>query len=679
MAHIVGVDIGGTNTDLVYVNTETGDLRTAKVPTTAHNQAFGLMSGIEALGLAAKDISLITHGTTVATNATIERTGAKCGLLTTRGFRDVLELRRRDRPKTYGLIGEFTPLIERRYRAEVDERIGADGETIVELDEQGVVEQAGKLRDLGCEVLVISFMHSYVNAAHERRARELAKQVWPNDYIVISSDVLPVMREFERTSTTVIAGYVRPLLERYLSSLTGKLGADGYREDLLVVQSNGGLVSAQMVPQFAANTILSGPAAGVTAAVSIAKAAGLKNVVSCDMGGTSLDICVINDLVPAGTHQQHLDFGIPLCVPMIDVHAIGSGGGSIARIDSTGILQVGPQSAGADPGPACFGKGGTLPTVTDAKLVLGMLGKSLAIGKNTGIGFHLDLARQAIERAIAGPLGLSVEDAAEAILKVTGAQMGAYVRKKLFERGLDPRDFSILAFGGAGPLHANRIMRETGCERMVIPPYPGITSAMGCLLGSLRHDFIQAFNQAIPSLDVRSLDAVYAGHIAKGTELLVHEGVAKDRITPVLGADMCYLGQTHSIYVEFDPDAELTQTYLQSAFEEAYRRQYSQLLGGYDVLLVNLRTSLMGDPAVSDMSAFHQLPTGAPPEPDTCSVYFDGKPRQTAVYERHALPCGFEITGPALLLQQDSTSFIEPGYRGVVQACASIFVERTAG
>lgn len=678
MAHIVGVDIGGTNTDLVYVDTVTGELRTAKVPTTSHDQAFGLMNGIEALGLNAKDITLITHGTTVATNATIERKGAKCGLLTTRGFRDVLELRRRDRPKTYGLIGEFTPLIERRYRMEVDERIGADGEVIAELNEAEVVSQAERLRDLGCEVLVISFMHSYVDARHEQRARELVKQVWPNDYIVISSDVLPVMREFERTSTTVIAGYVRPLLERYLSSLTDKLSASGYHEDLLVVQSNGGLVSAPMVPQFAANTILSGPAAGVTAAVSIAKTAGLQNVVSCDMGGTSLDICVINGLVPAGTHQQHLDFGIPLCVPMIDVHAIGSGGGSIARIDSTGILQVGPQSAGADPGPACFGKGGTQPTVTDAKLVLGMLGKSLAIGKNTGLGFNLDLARAAIADAIAGPLGLSVEDAAEAILKVTGAQMGAYIRKKLFERGLDPRDFSILAFGGAGPLHANRIMRETGCERMVIPPYPGITSAMGCLLGSLRHDFIQAFNQAIPALDVRSLGAVYGEHIEKGSELLIHEGVPKDKITPVLGADMCYLGQTHSIYVEFDPNAELSQAYLQRAFEEAYHRQYSQLLDGYEVLLVNLRTSLMGDPAVDDMSKFHKLPTTPTPASDTCLVYFNGKPQSTSVYERHSLPFDFEIVGPALLLQQDSTSFIEPGYCGIVQKCGSIFVERTA-
>jgi N-methylhydantoinase A len=660
------------------LDTESGDLRTAKVPTTTHDQAFGLMNGIEALGLSPQGIDLITHGTTVATNATIERKGARCGLLTTRGFRDVLELRRRDRPKTYGLIGEFTPLIERRYRVEVDERIGADGEVIVELDEAGVTAQAEKLRDMGCEVLVICFMHSYANARHEERARELASEVWPNDYIVISSDVLPVMREFERTSTTVIAGYVRPLLERYLTSLTGKLGAAGYREDLLVVQSNGGLVAAPMVPQFAANTILSGPAAGVTAAVSIAKTAGLKNVVSCDMGGTSLDICVISDLIPAGTHQQHLDFGIPLCVPMIDVHAIGSGGGSIARIDATGILQVGPQSAGADPGPACFGKGGTRPTVTDAKLVLGMLGKSSAIGKSSGVGFDLDLARKAIGTVIAEPLGLSIEDAAEAILKVTGAQMGAYVRKKLFERGLDPRDFSILAFGGAGPLHANRIMRETGCERMVIPPYPGITSAMGCLLGSLRHDFIQSFNQALPTLDTQGLSDVYAEHIAKGTELLIHEGVPKDKITPVLGADMCYQGQTHSIYVEFDASMALSQTTLQRAFEEAYHRKYSQLLEGYDVLLVNLRTSLMGEPAVSDMSAYHRLPNTAPSSSDTCTVYFDGKPQTAVVYQRHSLPCDFEIVGPALLLQQDSTSFIEPGYRGVVQKCGSIFVERAA-
>lgn len=678
MTRLVGVDIGGTNTDMVLVDTETGELRTAKVPSTLQNQAIGLMNGLAALNVSADSVHLITHGTTVATNATIERKGARCGLVMTKGFRDVLELRRRDRPQTYGLLGSFKPLIEREFRQEVTERIGADGDVIMDLDEEEMLAAATTLKDKDCEVLVICFLHSYANPAHERRAREIAASVWPNKYIVLSSEVLPVMREFERTSTSVVAGYVQPLLDRYLSSLTERLAKAGYRDDLLVVQSNGGLVAAPLVGRFAANTILSGPAAGVTAAVSIARGAGLQNVVSCDMGGTSFDLCVIKDLVPSGTNQQLLDFGIPLCVPMIDVHAIGAGGGSIARIDEAGILQIGPESAGSEPGPACFSKGGTRPTVTDANLVLGLFGSGQVIGKDSGRSFDVSLAREAIERTIAIPLGLSVEHAAEAILKVAGTKMGAFVRKKLLERGLDPRGFSLVAFGGAGPLHANRILRESGCKEALIPPYPGITSAMGCLLGPLRHDFIRAVNRDVSSIDLDALAGIFSEHITEGISLLEQEGVSREDISVTHSAQMSYLGQTHSIPVNLPPIEGLTRAAIEQAFEAAYVAFYTQTLAGYGILLVNAKTAVSARPPVADMGAFHKPPSGQNAEPGIQSLFVDGQLRNAKVYQRHTLSAGSTLTGPALLLQPDSTTLIDPGFTATVHASGSIFIRSEA-
>lgn len=674
MTRLVGVDIGGTNTDLVLVDTESGQLSTAKVPSTLQNQAIGLMNGLDALGVTASEVQLITHGTTVATNATIERKGARCGLIMTRGFRDVLELRRRDRPQTYGLLGAFQPLVERELRLEVRERIGADGDVIEALDEAGLLEAAGLLRDKGCEVLVICFLHAYANAAHERRARELVATVWPNKYIVLSSEVLPVLREFERTSTSVVAGYVQPLLDRYLGSLTERLAAAGYADDLLVVQSNGGLVSAPLVSRFAANTILSGPAAGVTAAVSIAAAAGLHDVVSCDMGGTSFDLCVIKDRVPSGTSQQLLDFGVPLCVPMIDVHAIGAGGGSIARIDASGILQIGPQSAGSEPGPACFGLGGTQPTITDANLVLGYFGAGQVIGKAGGRQFDVQLARQAIERVVAQPLGLSVEEAAEAMLQVAGTTMGAFVRKKLLERGLDPRGFSLVAFGGAGPLHANRILRESGCKDVLIPPFPGITSAMGCLLGPLRHDFIRAVNQEVDDLDIAALSATLAEHALEGSKLLAQEGVASDAMAVTHSAEMSYVGQTHTIAVDLPGRDSLTPQSIGEAFATAYVARYTQVVPGFKVFLANVRTSVAGRPPVADMGAYHKPVEGTAPRPGLHSIYMGGAIREAAVHDRHALPAGHTLAGPAMLLQGDATTLVEPGYVATVHPSGSIFV-----
>lgn len=675
MTKLIGVDIGGTNTDLIAVDTEARSLVTAKVPTTTENQAIGLIHGITALGANLAEVDLLIHGTTVATNAAIERKGAQCGLITTAGFRDVLELRRRDRPDTYGLRADFAPLIPRRHRREVAERVSAEGEVLTPLDREGLMAAARDLAEAGCEVIVVAFLHAYANPRHEQQARSWLMEFWPNDFIVLASDILPAMREFERTSTAVLSGYVQPLIGRYFESLGERLHEGGLKRDLLVVQSNGGVMSAPLATRFAANTILSGPAAGVTAACAIARELALDDVVSCDMGGTSLDICVIKSGTPSLTQQKSVSFGIPIALPMLDIDAIGAGGGSLVRIDKAGLLQIGPESAGSNPGPIAYGRGGTVPTVTDACLVLGHLPAENAIGGAAGITFDKEAARKAIGAQIGEPLGLSPEDAAEAILTVTGAKMAGHVRRKLLERGLDPREFSIIAFGGAGPLHANRLLREIGLSKAVIPAFPGITSAMGCILGRLRHDFMRTVNRTPSSIGDDALRAIYESQVAEGVALLKEEGAA-DGAVAHFAADMCYRGQSNLTSVSFEGTTPPTWAEVRTAFDAAYRQRFGRLLDGVEIALVNARTTVTSGGGLSSLAAFMKLPEGAPPAPGTATVYFDGKWMKAATYERLQLPVDTVIQGPALLLQPDSTTFVEPGHTARVHRTGHILLER---
>jgi N-methylhydantoinase A len=675
MNRFVGVDIGGTNTDLIFVDLDERTLTTAKVPTTAHNQAEGLITGIDALGVAPSQIDLLVHGTTVATNATIERKGARCGLITTAGFRDVLELRRRDRPHTYGLDGDFRPHVPPHLRREVAERVSAEGEVLVDIDQEALRVQMRALMDAGCEVLVVCFLHAYVNPVHEQVAKEVAREVWHNDYVVLSSEVLPTLREFERTSTTVISGYVQPLIGRYLSRLADELKQAAYHRELLVVQSNGGVMSASMATRFAANTILSGPAAGVTAAMSIASDLNMANVVSCDMGGTSLDICVIRDGVATLTQNSLIDFGIPLGLPMLDVDAIGAGGGSIARIDGAGILQVGPQSAGANPGPACYGRGGIHATVTDASVAVGLLRPDSAIGKQRGSGMAPELSRAVIQDAIADPLRLSVEQAAEAILTLTGAKMAGHVQRKLLEQGLDPRSFSVIAFGGAGPVHANRILREAGLARAIIPYFPGITSALGCILGQLRHDFLRTVNRSLGQLDDVQLSDIYSAQSEEGRAIVREEGHLDGDEEIRYSADMCYRGQSNVIPVPLGSNALPGMGELRQAFEASYLELYGRLLDAdTEIMLVNARTVVSVAPKVASIRDLIRLPDGPVAEPEYVKVYFDGDWHATAQYDRLELPAGTVIKGPALLMQPDSTCFVEPGYKASVHESGNIFI-----
>lgn len=676
MARYLSADIGGTHTDLIFIDEEAGSVCVAKVPTTPGNQAEGLFNGTIEMGVNFADVDLVIHGTTVATNAVIERKGARCGLIATRGFRDVLELRRRDRPHTFGLTGEFQPLIERAMRREVSERTSAEGEVLQEIDPDEVRDVARGLIADGAEVLVICFMNAYTNAHNEREAAEAAREIWPNDYIVVSSQLMPAIREFERTSTTVVSGYVQPLLARYFRRLTDRLRENGYRRDLLIVQSNGGLMSAEVAPRLAANTILSGPAGGATAAAAIASEMGLRDVVSADIGGTSLDICLIRDGQPSLTQQKALEFGIPLATPMLDIDAVGAGGGSLAYIDRTGILQIGPESAGSDPGPACYGVG-TRPTITDAALVTGLLDPELAIGQKHGRQMNSAHSERAIDAIVGQPLGLDTFAAAEAILTVATHKVSGYLRRRLVERGHDPRRFSVIAFGGAGPLFANRLLRQVGLASAVIPYFPGITSALGCLLGQLRHDFVRTVNFDVDSLNLEALRGIFAEYEAEGRALLTQEGVADGDVQMRFAADMCYRGQTHTIHVPFADGHFASREAIADAFDDAYRERYGSLLGRSGVVLVNIRLTVSSRrnlPRLSDLVTAPSSDRSVAPVGKR-RVRFESAWHESDVYDRFALPCGAAVTGPAILTQPDATTFIEPGYRARVHDSLNVVIE----
>src|SRR5207245_2115467 len=497
---LVGVDVGGTFTDLVLRDGATGAVRAAKVPTTPRNQADGVLAAIAAAKATPAELAVVVHGTTTATNAVLERKGARTGLITTRGFRDVLELGRRTRPTPYGLKGTFDALIPRELRVEVTERIDAEGLVVTPLDEDEVRRAAAGLRERGVEALVIHFIHSYVNAAHGRRAREVAAGEWPNAYVTVGAELLPEYREFERGTTAAINGFVQPVIDRYLRTLAADLARQGYRHELLVMQGNGGTMSVDVAARHAVSTLMSGPAAGVKAAAFTAQAAGHANVISCDMGGTSFDVGVIVGGTPAVSADKEMGYGLPVRVPMIDIHTIGAGGGSIARVSSAGILQVGPESEGAEPGPIAYGRGGQEPTITDANLLLGRLNPDARLGAKGAA--RLDEVREIVDKKIGAHLSLDPVAAAAAIVRVANDKMAGAIRLVSLQRGRDPRDFVLFAFGGAGPPHAVALARELAIPKVPVPARPAITSAVGRPVADLQPVLVRTISQGMHSMDV---------------------------------------------------------------------------------------------------------------------------------------------------------------------------------
>lgn len=526
MAIRTGVDVGGTFTDLVAVDTETGALTVTKVSSVPSAPDRGVVNAVTTSGIALEQIERFAHGTTTSTNAAIERNGARVGLLTTAGFEDVVEIQRIDRAHKYDLQWDKpVHLVPRHQRVGVAERVDAHGRVAVPLDEVSVVTGIELLRERGVEVIAVCLLFSFLNSDHERRVRELIQEHWPEVTVSISSDVMNQAREYERTSTVILDAYVKPKMSAYVRQLEGALSALGISAELTVMSSAGGALTVEDCTERPVNTLMSGPAAGVVAARHFGLKSGAPNLITVDMGGTSSDVALMRDGAPTLTTDYEIEWGIPVGVPMIDIRTVGAGGGSLARFDEGGRLKVGPQSAGADPGPACYGRGNTHPTVTDANLVLGLLNADYYAGGT--VSLDREAAVAAIRTHVAEPLGLSVEDAAQGIIDVANNNMANLIRIVTVQQGHDPRDFALLPFGGGGPVHATALARALNIERVVIPPSPGVLSAVGLLLAPPRYDFVQSYLRPLDGLDTTELEALLGELEGRGHALLArtsHDG-----------------------------------------------------------------------------------------------------------------------------------------------------------
>jgi N-methylhydantoinase A len=680
--YVIGVDVGGTFTDVFFLDEQSGQCEVAKVPSILGDQSKGFIEGIRQKVADFSEVATVVHGTTVGTNALLERKGARTGIITTKGFRDVLEMRRRDRPNTWGLWGQFEPVVPRDLRLEVAERTLADGTIHTVIDPEDVKTAARELIELGAESVCIVFINAYANAENEQVALAALREVWPNDYVGASTDILPEIREFERTSTTTLNAYLQPPVASYLHKLETALKGDGFEGQVLIVQSNGGVMTVDTARQMPVRTALSGPAAGVIASAYIATEAGFPNVITCDMGGTSFDVSLVADGQSALAAQTSIDFGLTVRTPMIEMTTIGAGGGSIAWVDRGDLLQVGPESAGSNPGPVCYGLGSDRPTVTDANVVLGRINADKPIG---GKLERLDVegAKAAIDKHIATPLGLEVMAAAEAIIRVANSKMAGAIRLVSIERGYDPKNFSAMPFGGGGALHTGALIKEVGLESALVPRYPGINSALGCTIADMRHDFVQTVNGILGKLDMAALDAQLSQLANDGMALLDGAGVTFESSEVRFELDMSYLGQTHTVDVSVPLRFENGKTDIDAdvvlkAFEARYREVYGKPLVGIPIRVLNLRVSAIGQRPKFDLTllapadgvALADARTG------TRQVWFDGAFHETEIYQRLPLSIGTEVPGPAILEQPDATICVEPDLMGKVDKFGNLIITR---
>ena len=677
--YIVGVDVGGTFTDVFFLDEANRTISVGKVPSTRADQSIGFIAGIRSQVADLADVATVVHGTTVGTNALLERKVARTGVITTEGFRDVLEMRRRDRPKTWGLRGQFTPVIPRDLRLEVAERTLADGSVRKRVSAAQVRRAAKELLASGAEAVTIFFINSYANDSNEKVAIEALRSVWPNAYVSCSSDILPEIREFERASTTTLNAALQPVVGHYLERLENSLRQAGCEGQILIVQSNGGVMSVDTARRLPVRTALSGPAAGVIACGHLARAAGFPNVITGDMGGTSFDVSLIANGESALAAQTEIDFGMVVRTPMIEITTIGAGGGSIARVDRSGLLQIGPESAGADPGPVCYGLGNTRPTVTDANVVLGRINADRPLGTgDKARRLDVDAARRAIAREIGKPLGLDDMAAAEAILRVANARMAGAIRLVSIERGHDPKRFAYMTFGGGGALHVCAMMREVGVATGLVPRYPGITSALGCVIADMRHDFVRTLNTTLAEFDERTFGRDLAATIAEGRKVLATAAVEFEAIEPSLQLDMLYVGQTHTLAVPV-PIADkqgIRREDIRAAFEASYLAAYGRLLEGIPIRVLNMRVAVTGRRRKFDLALLAPS-TGSSLQESLLgerTVWSSGSPHKAPVYDRLRLPALAQISGPALFEQADATVWLEPGMRARVDALGNLII-----
>ncbi|HEY4576616.1 MAG TPA: hydantoinase/oxoprolinase family protein [Yaniella sp.] len=665
----VAVDVGGTFTDVCIFDDEAKSVRVTKVPSTPDDPMVAVMNGVERGNVNLADVSLFSHGTTVATNALITRNFPKAALITTTGFRDVIEIRDGTKDDLWDAYNDVSgSYIRRRDRFEVDERIDYKGRVVKALDEDGARRLAALLRKRGTKTIAVCFLNSFANAAHELRMREILEEELPDASVTTSAEILPEMFEYGRFNTAVANAVLAPLVTGYVNRLSDKLHEGGYTGDLLLLHSGGGSMTPRTVDKFPVRLAASGIAAGAISAQHVASQCGYTNAVSLDMGGTSTDISLVADGELRITKEWSVEYGHPIIFPSIEVKTIGAGGGSLAHIDIAGSLRNGPQSAGAAPGPACYDTGGDQPTNTDANLVLGRLGTSLADGAK-----NLDkaLAAEAIQRVIAKPLGLSLEKAAESIIQVANANMADAVRIISIRRGHDPRDFALLAFGGAGALHGVDVAKELNIPTVVVPPNPGVTSAMGCLLVDIQHDFSRQYTGIAGEADIEELEANFQRVENEAAARLRHEGVPDERVVLQRLVSMRYVGQWRSLVIPMGHGKKALNQAIE-AFHEQHEREFAFRNDDTPVELYQLQLHAVGKTTKPNFQPAAITDDGPGLPVETRSVYFDGQWHETSVYNRSDIPAGAKFTGPAIVNQLDSTTVVPPGSHAEVDEWLNI-------
>ncbi len=672
----IGVDVGGTFTDFTVLDERDSQIRFFKVPSTPREPSEAIEDGLRQMiatfGLAASEIGYLGHGTTVATNIVIERRGARTGLLTTRGFRDVLELGRQARPSIYDYRVQKPPvLVPRDRRAEVAERIGPDGKVLMPLDEDSLVAAVESLRRARVESVAICFLHSYRTPAHEQAAKRMVERLMPGVYVSVSSEILPEFREFERVSTTVINAFVGPRMGRYLEQFQKRVRDIGIPAQPYTIHSNGGLMSIDTVRACPVRSCVSGPAAGVVGAAEIGKVAGFPNLITFDVGGTSTDVSLVYGATPTYTANR-LVAGYPVKTPMIDIHVIGAGGGSIARIDDAGALKVGPESAGAEPGPVAYGRGGTAPTITDANLCLGRLDATSLLGGRMTI--DLEAARRAIHDQIAKPLGLSLEAAAHGVVQIANANMSRAIRSVSVEKGYDVGEFALCAFGGAGPLHAAEVAVECGIPKALIPREPGTLCARGMLLTDLSSDYVRSHFADASDASWTQVLALFDAMTEEGHAWLDRESVARPQRRFKRVLDARYRGQNFEVKVDCDGLGAAALPELVQRFHAAHKLAYGYAIPARDLEFVSARVQAIGEVRKAPQPKVAGGASLADAVVATRQLYVDARQgwREAAVYQRERLPVGVAIAGPAVVNEMSATTIVLPGQSATVDIWGNI-------
>lgn len=666
----VAVDVGGTFTDVCIMDEETGQIRIEKTPSTPDDPMRAIMTGVSDAKVDLADVTMFSHGTTVATNALITRNLPRAAMVCTEGFRDVVEIRRSNKEDLWDTYKDVAkPYIPRRDRLTVKERIDAGGKIIHELDEDEARRIAAILKKREIKAIAVCFINSYVNSQHEIRMREILREVMPDVHISISAEIMPEIFEHERFSTTTVNAVVSPVVVDYVSRLSDKLADGGYTRDLLLLHTGGGVMTPASVKDFAARLAGSGIAAGAIASRFIGNLCGFENSIGFDMGGTSTDVSLCYRGESTVTKDWYIEYGYPIRFPSIEVLTIGAGGGSLAWKDEGGSLRNGPQSAGATPGPACYSNGNTVATNSDANVVLGRLGHSLAGGDIT-----LDpaLAEEAVRVTVAEPFGMELHEAAEAIIDVANANMANAVRLLSISRGHDPRDFALIAFGGAGALHGAAVARELSIPVVIVPPNPGVTSAMGCLLVDIQHDFSDSFMADASSTKPEDLETAFAKIEKEALERLRHEGVSPDDTVLQRTVEMMYLGQWRSLSVS--APAKITSTdELVAGFHREHEREYNFRREEAPVSIFRVGVKATGMVQKANLPSFEV--TEHTPEPQgTRDVWFKGKACKADVYDRAQMTAGATFTGPAIVEQVDSTVVVPPKASATIDQYMNILI-----